>query len=251
MAVYMVSDTHLGLILGDKTPKEREKRFVDWLISIQKDCTRLMLVGDIFDFFFEWKRVVPKGYVRTLATLASMCEKGIEVDFFPGNHDLWVTDYLTLELGITVQREPLVEVIEGKKFFISHGDQHVDLNFLDDLISVTFRSAIARAIGSRLIHPDFLMRFGLTWSRHNRLKRGGVAHIFGGEEDFLVKFSRKYLEKVDPTIDYFVFGHEHTPLIYPLNPSTKVVILGEWIEHPVVGRIQESDNQGEVVLLSV
>ncbi|MEG0656228.1 MAG: UDP-2,3-diacylglucosamine diphosphatase, partial [Mucinivorans sp.] len=239
MAVYMASDIHLGLEFGTKSPKEREKQFVDWLRSIENDCSELFLVGDIFDFFFEWKHVVPKGAVRTLAALSALVDRGVEVHFFPGNHDLWVNDYLSKECGIIIERQPMIRVIGGYKFFIAHGDDYCKHGFFGAIIFGLFHSSWARKIGSWLIHPDLLMAFGLRWSLSNRLRRGGVAHIFGREDDFLVSFARKYLVTVDSGIDYFVFGHEHTPLIYRLNETSQLVILGEWLANPMVVCVDE------------
>lgn len=240
MAVYFASDVHLGLNFGEFSPVEREKKFASWLLSIQNDCTELFLVGDVFDFFFEWKRVVPKGYFRTFAALATLAESGIKIHFFPGNHDLWVRDYFEKELGIIVHREPFVGVIDGRKFFIAHGDIFYRHNFIGRAFSFFFRNLTVRKIASKLIHPNSMVRFGQWWSRSNRLSRGYVAHIFGGEEDFLVKYARQYLATIDSDIDCFLFGHEHTPVIYWLTDRSRLVILGEWVERPVVACLEHS-----------
>lgn len=240
MAIYFASDVHLGLKFGQKSPQEREKIFVDWLRKITPDCQELFLVGDIFDFYFEWKRVVPKGFVITLAQLAQMSSSGIKIHFFTGNHDLWIRDYLSKEIGLVIHTKPLVAKIDGCRFFIAHGDTFYKHNVIGRFLSFVFRSSAVRKVAQRLIHPDAMVRFGQSWSQSNREKRGRVAHIFGDEDDFLVKFSREYLATVDPNIEYFVFGHEHTPIVYPLTKRSKMVILGEWVESPVVARLEGS-----------
>lgn len=239
MAIYFVSDTHLGLDLGKKEPLEREKFLVRFLSSISEDCRELFLVGDIFDFWFEWKRVVPRGYVRLLAQLASMVDRGVKIHFLTGNHDLWVDDYFTREIGITIHTEPQIIERQGRRLFIAHGDIFYQHKMVGRILSALFRSRVTRAIARRLILPDAMMRFGLGWSRSNREKHELRPHVFGKENDFLVKFAKNYLHSTDREIDYFVFGHEHTPVIYPIDDRAQVVILGEWIDNPIYGKLND------------
>lgn len=238
--IYFASDVHLGLKFGDKTPAEREKIFTRFLTQIEPDCSELFLVGDIFDFWFEWNRVVPQGYVRVLAQLLKMAESGIKIHYFTGNHDLWIGTYLQSEIGLIMHSGELVVERQGKRLFIAHGDTFYKHRGISRLLEKMFRSAVARYIGQRIIHPDSLVRFGMNWSRSNREKRGGVAHVFGGEADFLVQFARGYLS-ANSAVDYFVFGHEHTPVEYRLNDRTTMYILGEWVERPVYGTLNNGN----------
>lgn len=230
--IYFVSDVHLGLNFGPVSVLDRERRFVEFLDKIEPNCEELFLLGDIIDFWFEWKRTVPRGYVRLLGKLASMCDRGMKIHFFTGNHDLWVDDYLQNEIGLIIHKEPYLTTRQGKQLFLAHGDTFYQHKGVSRLIEIVFRSQWARWIGQRIIHPDAMVRFGMKWSLSNRKKRGGVAHVFGAEEDYLVKYSRSYLVQ-NSDIDYFVFGHLHTPVDYPLNDRTHMIVLGEWVENPV------------------
>lgn len=241
MAIYFASDVHLGLDFGAETPAAREQRFVGWLrqIEAQADCQELYLVGDLFDFFYEWRHVVPKGYVRTLGQLANMVDRGIKVTFFPGNHDLWVTDYFQKELGATIAFEPLTIERQGKKLFIAHGDIFYQHKLIGRCLEAIMRPRRAYKIASSILPPSWLMRFGHAWSQSNRKKRGSMVHTFGAENDFLVRFARRYLLEQDPSIDCFIFGHEHTPVAYDLGHQKKLYILGEWVgQSPTVARME-------------
>ena len=237
MAYYFASDMHLGLRYRDVDPVEREKVFVEWLSGIEHDCQRLFLIGDVFDFWFEWKRVVPRGFVRVLGKLASMRDKGIEIDFFAGNHDMWLTDYLSAEAGIRVHNAGGSFVLQGRQVFIDHGDTLGRREWQGRTLSKWFRSKYLRWLFSHLIHPDAAMRFGYSWSASSRHAREGVAHEFRFEEELLVVFAREYLE--EHKIDYFVFGHLHTPVEYPLTESSTLIVLGEWIENPAYARMED------------
>lgn len=246
MAIYFISDTHLGLDFGTKTPIEREKIVVNFLDSIVDDCRELFLVGDIFDFWYEWKRVVPKGYVRLLGRLALMADSGVKIHFLIGNHDQWISEYFDTQLGIKTYREPIVLNDSGKRLFIAHGDKFYRHKPLGRILATLFTNNIVRRLASRFIHPNSMMRFGHAWSQSSRQKHGSVAHVFAQDDDFLVKFANNYLETIDSSINYFIFGHEHTPVIYPLkNPDESrgscLAILGEWVENPVYGRFEDGE----------
>lgn len=238
--IYFVSDVHLGLNYGSVSPLDRERYFVSFLDRIESTCEELFLLGDIFDFWFEWKRTVPRGYVRLLGKLASMTDRGMKIHFFTGNHDLWISDYLEKEIGLIIHREPYITSRQGKRLFLAHGDTFYKYKPVGLFLSTLFRSGWARWIAQRVIHPDSMVRFGMNWSLSNRQKRGGVAHVFGGEEDYLVKFSRDYLDKNQSDIDYFVFGHLHTPVDYVLSERTHMIVLGEWVENPVYAVLDNS-----------
>ena len=238
MAYYFASDVHLGLAYNGADPRERERRFVAWLDSIEADCEGLFLVGDIFDFWFEYKRVAPKGFVRTLGRLAQFCDRGIPVHFFVGNHDLWVQDYFAKEIGMTVHAGPEVFDLYGKAVFLAHGDglgKTGDWKY--SLLRRIFHSRFLRRVFSAVLHPNVMMRFGHWWSSHNRHgRKEGVAHEFRGEEEPIVRFARVYTAD-HPETAYLVCGHIHTPVVHRLSDKCNVVVLGEWIERPVYGRL--------------
>jgi len=237
MAYYFASDMHLGLRYQDADPLQREKLVVQWLSEIEKDCERLFLVGDVFDFWHEWKRVVPRGFVRILGKLAQMCDSGIQVDFFTGNHDMWITDYLSGEIGMTVHNHGNIFTLQEKQVFIDHGDTLGKHDWQGRTMIKGFRSPKLRWLFSHVFHPDAAMRMGHAWSTSNRHARSGVSHEFRYEEEPVVKFAREYTAAHQ--VDYFVFGHLHTPIIYQLDEKSQLIVLGEWIENPTYARMQD------------
>lgn len=234
MSIYFASDVHLGLQYKEQSAEQIERRFVSWLRQIESDCQALYLVGDVFDFWFEWNRVVPKGFVRLFGQLAQMSDRGIEIHIFIGNHDIWLADYFQKEMGLTVHFEPISIELQGKTLFIGHGDNLGHRPFLGRTLNRIFRSRSARWLFSHFIHPDGAMRFGKWWSSSNRHSRGCVSHTFRGEDEYLVKFARSSHEH-----DYFVFGHLHTPIIYSLSARSWVVVLGEWIVKPTYAKMSD------------
>ena len=224
MPYYFASDVHLGA--GDeKYARQNERRFVAWLDSVACDAKSIFLLGDIFDFWFEYKHVVPKGFVRTLAKLAELTERGVCVVFLTGNHDMWVGDYLTRECGMEIHTEPLELTLCGKHLFLAHGD---NLNIRDKpalrLLNTVFRSKTLRWFFSHLIHPDFAMRLGQVWSARSRR-----AHLklppYKELTEPLIRFARKYAAA--HPIDCFVFGHMHFARDVR-EDAMHVVCLGNW-----------------------
>lgn len=248
MAYYFVADVHLGLSYRHQDPSVRERRFVAWLESIEADCEGLFLVGDIFDFWFEYKRVIPKGFVRTLAVLARFCDKGIPVHFFPGNHDLWVRDYFEREIGMRVHRQPTRFELQGKHVFVAHGDGLGKKDWQYAVLRRLFHSRTLRRLFSMFVHPDSALRFGHWWSSGNRHGRHGAAHTFREEREPIIAYAREYLAQ-HPDTDYLVCGHIHTAADYPLCEKCRVVILGHWIDGTpaAVGRMEN----GEIKLIEV
>ncbi len=238
--IYFISDTHLGLNYGKLTDIEREKHLCSFLDSIKGDCEELFLLGDIFDFWFEWNRTVPQGFVRTLAKLADFTDSGIKVHFFTGNHDLWIENYLSDHIGLTLHRGTATIERQSKRLFLSHGDTQYKNRGFSKFLEVLFRSHTAKWLGQRLIHPDLMVRFGQGWSSSNRRNRGEVAHNFTGESDNWVRVSREILT-TDPDIDYFVYGHLHCPIIYNLSDSKQMIVLGEWVENPTYGTLSDGE----------
>lgn len=225
MGAVFVADTHLGLNIGD--PKLREERFVKFLKSIPSDVTSLYLLGDIFDFWVEYKDVVPRGFVRTLGALSDLCDRGVEVYFFKGNHDFWTTDYLAKEVGLKVVDKPyIITEIEGKTFCIGHGDVLGKREFSFRLISFFFRNKLCISL-LKMLHPRWIFRFAHGWSLSRRRKYLGK-YSFRGEKEPLFAFAND-LGK-GQKIDYFIFGHLHTPTQIEIPSGGEMHILGSWIE---------------------
>lgn len=225
---YFISDIHLGSpALTNNT--EREKLFVNWLDDAKKDAREIFLLGDIFDFWFEYKKVAPRGFIRTLGKIAEITDSGIPVHFFTGNHDLWVNDYLPSETGIILHREAFETTINQKTFFLAHGDG-LDPNekgYL--LLKRLFTSKTAQFLFSRL-HPNFAFWVSHQWSKSSRLSKGLEPEISKGmEHESIVTFAKKYLK--EKPIDYFIFGHRHIMLEEQLNRQAKIIVLGEWINY--------------------
>lgn len=233
---YFASDVHLGLPAATD-PRQREKLFVRWLEEISKDARAIFLVGDIFDFWYEYVNVVPKGHTRLLGKLSELTDRGVEIHAFAGNHDMWSFGYLEKECGVRFHEEPyIITELYGKKVLIGHGDVVGKRRLSGRMLSGLFRCRFARWI-FHILHPDIAMWAGNKWSRSNRGSRP-VKHKFLGEEETTVKFARQFLEKEH--IDLFVFGHIHCAEIFVLNENSKVAFLGEWIENPAYGVLDEN-----------
>ncbi|MBN2612119.1 MAG: UDP-2,3-diacylglucosamine diphosphatase [Bacteroidales bacterium] len=223
-----MSDSHLGLYPLEES-REREKLLVGWLDHIKSEATCLFLVGDIFDFWHEYKRVVPRGFTRFLGKLAELADNGTEIHFFTGNHDIWVYDYLPSEIGLQVHRDYIVKEINGKKLLIGHGDGLGPGDKGYKLLKAVFTNKVLQCLFAR-IHPNSAMWFGLNWSKNSRYGKGVMAEPFKGEENELqVKFAIEKLK--EEQIDYFIFGHRHIPFVVKLGDKSAVVNLGDWINN--------------------
>ena len=252
--IYFASDLHLGLpTLKESLP--REKLFVKWLDRIKPDAAELYLLGDIFDFWFEYKRVVPKGYSRFIGKIAEFTDSGIPVYFFTGNHDVWMFDYFQKELGVEVCHKPLIKDILNKKFFLAHGDGLGKGDPGYKLLKSIFTSPTLQWLFAR-IHPNFSLWFGNRWSVSSRYSKE-IAHKFRGEDELITRFTRSKLE--DQHFDFFIFGHWHSPTIYPLNDNTSnLIILGDWLVNNTYSvwdgehlKLMQFNGEGEDVVLSV
>ena len=226
--IYFASDNHLGAPTAEEST-QRERIFVAWLDHIKADAEVLFLLGDLFDFWFEYKTVVPKGFVRVLGKLAELADNGISIHFFVGNHDLWMLDYLEKEIGIKVYHQARDFTFNDQHFFIGHGDglgpgdkgyKRMKKIFTNRFLQWCFR----------WLHPDIGMRLGHYLSVKNKLISGEKDAVFLGEkEEWLVQYAqRKYQEKAR---DYFVFGHRHIPLDLPVEANARYINLGDWITH--------------------
>ena len=238
--IYFASDMHLGNGSPEES-RERERRVVEWLGEIASDATELFLVGDIFDFWYEYKRVVPRGFVRVLGALASLADRGVKIHYFAGNHDMWLRDYFAQELGATIYHRGQIFERCGRRLWVEHGDL-VYNNFLRSsrMLSGFFRSRVARWLFSNLIHPDLAMRFGLAWSGHSR-KSKEIAHPFRGEGDFLVQFARQHSATAEAA-DLYIFGHSHCAEDYPIGDGRRTIMLGHWFGMSPWAALDEEGN---------
>ncbi|MDD3080454.1 MAG: UDP-2,3-diacylglucosamine diphosphatase [Paludibacter sp.] len=228
--IYFLSDAHLGSRLVEN-PREHEMKLVNWLDQVKADATAVYLLGDIFDFWFEYKTVVPKGFVRFLGKAAELVDAGIEVHFFTGNHDVWTFGYLQQEVGMIVHLGPEIIELSGKKFYMAHGD---GLYYVEDdrgfkFIRKIFHSRLAQK-AFRCFPPQLGQEFGYAWSKNNRIKNLPVENKFLGEDkEYLVVYSKQYAEK-HPEIDFFVYGHRHIALDLQIRNNKRVIILGDFVK---------------------
>lgn len=201
--------------------------FVDWLESIRSDASMLIILGDYFDFWFEYKKVVPKGFVRSLGALATFSDSGIPVHFFTGNHDIWAFDYLSEEVGMVLHKESATMELLGKKFFLSHGDDLGKKDFGYQLIKNFFHHPLAQWAFAK-IHPDLSFRLAHYWSKKSRLSyKNGDIEIKSIESEEQYLFAKSIAEKEH--FDYFVFGHRHIILNEAVAENSRLIVLGDWI----------------------
>ena len=226
--IYFLSDAHLGSwAIGHARTQER--RLVRFLDSIKTKAAAVYFLGDMFDFWDEFRYVVPKGYTRFLGKVSELTDMGIEVHFFTGNHDLWTYGYLEQECGMTVHTRPVTTEIYDKVFYLAHGDGLGDPDAKFRFLRRIFHSRTCQILFNS-IHPRWSMWLGLTWAKHSRLKRadGKEPPYMGEDKEYLVRFAREYMEG-HRDIDYFLFGHRHIELDLALSRKTRMMILGDWI----------------------
>lgn len=225
--IYFASDFHLG-VDARLSSREREARIVRWLEDIRSDAAHIYLVGDLFDFWFEYQSVVPRGYVRLLGKLAELRDAGIPIDCFTGNHDMWLFDYFSTELGIPVHRQPIVREHRGKTFFIGHGDGLGPGDHGYKILKRFFASPVCQWLFARL-HPNLAFALAHYWSGRSRAKNPGEERFHGVDGEWLIAFAEEELRR-RPDIDYFIFGHRHLPIDHLLsNGRARYLNLGEWL----------------------
>lgn len=225
--LYFASDFHLGAV-SYVSSRKREARIVRWLDSITDDVAELFLVGDIFDFWFEYKTVVPKGYLRFLGKLAQMADAGIKIYFFKGNHDMWMFDYLQQELNAVIISDELVIERGGKKFYLHHGDGLGPGDKKYKFLKKIFRSKLCQWLFER-IHPNLGIGIANRWSHSSRHEGNKTEHKRGYQHEWLVTYSKEVLQNAH--YDYLIFGHRHLPLDIELSPTSRYINLGEWVNH--------------------
>lgn len=236
---YFASDVHLGA--GDKPQSTRtERRFTAWLDKVSPDAKEIWLLGDIFDFWYEYKEVVPKGFVRTLGKLAELADRGVRIVWLTGNHDMWMHGYLAEECGIEIHTKPVFTEIAGRRMFLAHGDNmQIKGRPLLRLMNWGFRSRVIRFLFSWLVHPDLSLMFGHWWSRQSRKSHGGT--------DFsilepLKRYAGEIGRKKD--VECCMFGHLHLSDDSSVD-GTRVIFLGDWSDKAAYAQMTD---EGEISL---
>ncbi len=226
--VYFASDNHLGApSFKDSLP--REKKFVAWLDSIKSDAGAIFLMGDLFDFWFEYKTVVPKGFTRTLGKLAELSDSGISITYFVGNHDLWMNGYFEEELNIPVHHKPQQYNINGTTFFVGHGDGLGPADKGFKRMKKVFTNKFCQWL-FRWLHPDLGVRLAQHLSVNNKIISGDAdAKFLGEDNEWLVQYCKRKLETRH--YDHFIFGHRHLPMEIDLNGKSRYTNLGDWITY--------------------
>ena len=233
---YFISDIHLGLPNREKS-LERELKLVKFLDEIKKDAETIYFVGDIFDFWWEYKSVVPRGFVRFLGEIAQLTDAGIKIIFFTGNHDVWMKDYLTEELGVTILTKELKTEINTKKFYIAHGDGLGPGDKSYKFLKKIFTNKFLQWCFTRL-HPNFAFWIARKWS-YNRRKKETYYDFKGPDKELLVLHSENVLK--NDYFDYLIYGHRHFPLMIDIGKSSKHINLGDWLVNFTYGVFDGKD----------
>ena len=224
--LYFASDFHLGAP-NEEESKKREHKIIRWLDSIADDAAALFLVGDIFDFWFEYKHVVPKGYIHFIAKITQLRDQGIPIYFFTGNHDLWMKDYFTKELGIPVFTDPIKITANGKLLYIGHGDGLGPGDRSYKFLKKVFTNPIAKWL-FRWLHPDIGIRIATAWSGHSRISNAEKEeNYFLGDGEWLWAYCKELEAKQHH--DFYIFGHRHLPLELEVGDNSTYINLGEWV----------------------
>ena len=226
--IYFLSDFHLGAP-DRESSLEREKIIIQFLEKIKNDAAEIFIVGDIFDFWYEYRKVVPKGYVRLLGKLAEITDAGIKIHFFVGNHDMWMRNYFQQELNIPVYFEPKDFEWNGKTFHIGHGDGLGPGDYRYKFLKKIFRNKFSQWLFG--VFPPYLgMGLANYLSRRSRTQTGTAEEIFLGEDkEWLLIYCRDLLKKKN--YDFFLFGHRHLPIDFRLSDSSRYINLGDWIHY--------------------
>ena len=226
--VYFLSDAHLGSLAIDHS-RMHERRLVRFLDSIKTKAAAIYLLGDMFDFWYEYKYVVPRGYTRFLGKLSELSDLGVEIHYFTGNHDIWACDYLRKECGVILHKRPLTTEIYGKIFFLAHGDGLGDPDKKFKFLRFLFHTKGCQFLFS-CIHPRWSMWLGMTWAKHSRMKRNNNEEppYMGENREHLVLYTKEYI-KNHPNVDFFIYGHRHVEIDLQLSRKSRMMVLGDWI----------------------
>jgi UDP-2,3-diacylglucosamine hydrolase len=221
---YFASDFHLGLGAGTD-PQEREKRVIAWLDRVSSDAKSIWLLGDVFDFWWEYKKVIPKGFSRFLGKISSLTDSGVEVHIFTGNHDMWMKDYLATECGVTIHHEPLEVKIGDELFYLAHGEGLGSRSLGARLLFGFFHNQVARVLFSAL-HPRWGLAIGHAWSKSSRLAKHVSLPFLGDDKEDLIRHTRNVSVR-GCHARYFIYGHRHLPLTFD-EDGRRMIILGDW-----------------------
>lgn len=232
---YFISDVHLGVCGYDS--RALEHRFVTLLKQMREDAVAVYLLGDIFDFWYEYKYTIPRGVTRTLGAIAELCDSGVQVFYVPGNHDVWLYDYFQKEIGVSVLHEPVVAEIGGKRFCVGHGDSAGKSDFGFRFVRWMFHNRFLQVLFSA-VHPRWAFGIGYAWAAHSRKIKDVVPrdreYVFRGVEEPLYKFAagfgKEYFAQTGRSIDYYIFGHYHTPGRIAVSSGGELQILGCWVD---------------------
>lgn len=226
--IYFLSDFHLGAP-NPTVSLQREKRLVQFFDSIKADAEQIFIVGDMFDFWFEYSTVVPRGYVRILGKLAELTDAGIPIHFFVGNHDMWMRSYFQKELNIKVYYEPATFVLKGKTFYVGHGDGLGPGDHGYKFLKKIFRNRLCQWLFG-ILPPAVGMGMANYFSRKSKEAAGqNVETFLGAENEWLIVYSTEILQKEH--FDYFIFGHRHLPIDFLINDKSRYINLGEWMNY--------------------
>lgn len=224
--IYFASDLHLGMQPARES-RRRELLFVKWLEEISADASELWLLGDVFDYWFEYRKVVPRGFTRFLGKLATVSDLGVKIHLIPGNHDIWIFDYLPDEIGMEVHVDPVIRSWNNHVFLLGHGDGLHKGDYIYRMLQGIFKNRIMQWLYAR-IHPNGSMAFAHWWSKRSRIKHGAFGAFLGEEQEHQLQYARKKLRE-NPEIEYFVFGHRHIPFDIRISEQNRAICLGDWI----------------------
>ncbi len=222
--VYFASDLHLT---PDKESRLREKKFIQWLDAIKYDAGIIFLLGDIFDFWFEYRDVVPRGFTRLLGKLDELTDAGITIYYFTGNHDLWMRDYLSDEIGLTVFRRPAEFTINDKTFLIGHGHYLGPVGIGQKILWYIFNNRLLKILYACL-HPRWGMAIGRNWSKSSRAHHGLYEPFDGVDKEYIAVYAQEQLSQKH--YDFFIFGHRHLAMDIQLAENSRYINTGEWVE---------------------
>ena len=226
LKVYFASDFHLG-VEGNLPAIQRERIIVEWLQMAGQDADTIYLVGDLFDFWFEYAKAVPRGHIRFLGTLAQLRDAGVHLEIFTGNHDMWMFDYLENELNLRIHRAPIRKKLGDFEFFIGHGDGLGPGDLGYKRLKRVFAHPFAQWLFAR-IHPNLGVRIAEYWSGTSRAKNQGAEQYLGPESEWLIQYCENQIKNGD-TADFFIFCHRHLTIDFTLSNGSRYINLGEWM----------------------
>lgn len=231
-AIYFASDFHLG-VPDKKSSNEREKKIIEWLDMAKSDAEAIILAGDIFDFWFEYKKAIPRGFIRLQGKIAELTDSGIHVVFFTGNHDMWMFDYFPEELGVVTYRDPQTISLNGQKLLIGHGDGLGPGDWSYKILKKIFNNKICQWAFAR-IHPNLGIRIANYWSAKSRIVNSSEEDPFDESSDYLFNYCKA--REMEEHFDFYIFGHRHIAIKTPISETSWFINLGEWVHKPHYAR---------------